>query len=150
MRLWARSAEDIGAKEVLLIDWLIDVIVGMLEGSIFPRKARCPRGRRPVCDLESSEPCYREDGGVILPCDDKQQWQFWHADCLRWRIIIYISAGGLVPWLTLSAWKVGDRGFEPRSDIQVLKNEMFLPCSLVKIQYCGEPSWPRGSVLSLR
>ena len=25
-----------------------------------------------------------------------------------------------------------------------------LPRSLVKIQYCGEPPWPRGSVLSLR
>ena len=26
---------------------------------------------------------------------------------------------------------------------------MFLPRSLVKIQYCGEPPWPRGSVLGL-
>ena len=27
---------------------------------------------------------------------------------------------------------------------------MFLPCSLVIIQCCGEPPWPRGSVLDLR
>ena len=26
-------------------------------------------------------------------------------------------------WLKLSAWKVGDRGFEPRSGIQVLKKQ---------------------------
>ena len=30
------------------------------------------------------------------------------------------------------------------------KNKIFLPLSLVKIQYCGEPPSPRGSVLGLR
>ena len=30
------------------------------------------------------------------------------------------------------------------------RNRMFIPRSLVKIQYCGEPPWPRGSVLGLR
>ena len=30
------------------------------------------------------------------------------------------------------------------------RNKMFLPCSRVKIQYCGEPSWPIGSVLCIR
>ena len=30
------------------------------------------------------------------------------------------------------------------------QNKMFFPCSLVKIQYCGEPPWLRGSVLGLR
>ena len=29
----------------------------------------------------------------------------------------------LVQWLKLSAWKVGDRGFEPRSGIQVSKKQ---------------------------
>ena len=31
-----------------------------------------------------------------------------------------------------------------------LRNKMVLPYSLVKIQYCGEPPWPRSSELSLR
>ena len=30
------------------------------------------------------------------------------------------------------------------------RNKMFLRHSLVKIQYCGEPPWPRDSVLGLR
>ena len=30
------------------------------------------------------------------------------------------------------------------------QRNMFLPRSLVKIQYCGEPPWPRGRVLGLR
>ena len=42
------------------------------------------------------------------------------------------------------------RGFEPHSGLQVSKKKMFLPRSLVKIQYCGEPPWPRGSVLGGR
>ena len=52
----------------------------------------------------------------------------------------------LVQWLMLPAWKVRDRGFETRSDIQA----MFLPRSLVKIPYRGKPLWPRGSVLGRR
>ena len=53
-----------------------------------------------------------------------------------------------VQWLKLPVWKVGDRGFEPCSGIQVSK-KIFLPCSLVEIQYCGEPPWPRSSVLGI-
>ena len=49
-----------------------------------------------------------------------------------------------------AAWKVGDRGYEPRSGLQVSKKKKFLSCSLAKIQYYGEPQWPRGSVLGLR
>ena len=30
------------------------------------------------------------------------------------------------------------------------RNKLFLPHSLVNIQYCWEPPWPRGSVLGLR
>ena len=36
-------------------------------------------------------------------------------------------------WLKLPAWKVGDRGFEPHSGIQVSKKKIFLHCSLVNI-----------------
>ena len=51
----------------------------------------------------------------------------------------FIHSGGepgtMVKAACLPAWKVGDRGFEPRSDIQ--RNKMFLPRSLAKIQYWG-------------
>ena len=43
-------------------------------------------------------------------------------------------AGTLVQYGT-GAWKVGDRGLEPHFQ----RSKMFLPCSLVKIHYCGEP-----------
>ena len=58
--------------------------------------------------------------------------------------------GGPGAVVKAAAWKIGDCRFEPHPGIQVSKNEMFLSHSLVKIQYCGEPPWPRGSVLSLR
>ena len=49
-------------------------------------------------------------------------------------------------WLKLPAWKVPDRRFVPYFGIQ--RNKLFLPCSLVKIQYCGEPLWLRCSGLA--
>ena len=42
-----------------------------------------------------------------------------------------------------------DRGFVHRSGIQISKKKVFLPRSLVKIQYCGESPWPTGSVFDL-
>ena len=33
------------------------------------------------------------------------------------------TAGALVQWLKLPAWKVGDRGFEPHSGFQVSKKQ---------------------------
>ena len=50
-------------------------------------------------------------------------------------------SGSLVHWLKLSSWKIGDRGFVPRSGIQVSKKKMFFPCSLGHIEYCREPPW---------
>ena len=35
-------------------------------------------------------------------------------------------------------WNVGDRGFVHRAGIQFSKKQIFLPLSLVKIQYCAE------------
>ena len=32
-------------------------------------------------------------------------------------------AGALVQWLKRPAWKVGDRGFEPHSGLQILKKQ---------------------------
>ena len=38
------------------------------------------------------------------------------------------KAGALVQWLKLPAWKVGDRGFEPHSGLQVsMKKKCFFP-----------------------
>ena len=48
-----------------------------------------------------------------------------------------LRAGALVRCLILPALKVGDRGLEPHSSLQVSNKKMFLFCSLVKIQYCG-------------
>ena len=52
-------------------------------------------------------------------------------------------------WLKLSLHgKLEIAGFVPRSDIHV-SNKQNIPRSLVKDQYCGEPPWPRGSVIDL-
>ena len=61
-----------------------------------------------------------------------------------------IYAAPAVKGLMLPACKVGDRGFVSRSGIQDSKIQTFHPRSLVKIQYCGEPSWPRCSVPGLK
>ena len=74
-------------------------------------------------------------------------------ECLPWRGSpedTRIIVGLLMQWLKLPAWKVGDREFKPHSGLQVSKKRNFSSCSFVKVQYCGEPPWPRGSVLSLR
>ena len=54
--------------------------------------------------------------------------------------------GALVQWLKLPAWKAG---FNPTLSFKFQRNKMFLLCSLVMIQYCGEPPWPGGSVLDV-
>ena len=38
-------------------------------------------------------------------------------------LVVGKGGGGLVVWLKLPAWRIGDRGFEPRSDIQVLNTQ---------------------------
>ena len=58
------------------------------------------------------------------------------------------KTGVLVSWLKLPARKVS--GSSPALVFKFQRNKMFLPCSLMKIKYCGEPPWPRGSVLDLR
>ena len=50
-------------------------------------------------------------------------------------------AGALVQWSKLPVWKVGHRGFEQYSKKQNVSSP-----SLVKIQYSGEPPWPKDSV----
>ena len=48
---------------------------------------------------------------------------------LQIEYVVYraLWAGALVPWLKLPAWKVGDRGFEPHSGLQVSKKQCFFP-----------------------
>ena len=60
-----------------------------------------------------------------------------------------ILGGSLVQWLKLSAWKVGDRGFEPHSDLQVYKkqNDLF---PLARNDSILWGTSVRGSVLGLR
>ena len=41
-------------------------------------------------------------------------------------------------------------GFEPTLAFKFQRYKMFLPISILKIQYCGEPPCPRDSVLGLR
>ena len=48
--------------------------------------------------------------------------------CCQIVFILHIHipwAAALVQWLKLPAWKVGDRGLEPRSGIQVSKKKMY-------------------------
>ena len=48
-------------------------------------------------------------------------------------------------------WCSGFKSCLPgKSGIQVSKKQIFLPCSLVQIQYCGEPPRPTCSELGLR
>ena len=58
-----------------------------------------------------------------------------------------MSTGALMQWLKLSAWEVG---LYPAVALKFQRNKMFFPLSLLKVQYCGHPTWPRSSVLSLR
>ena len=53
-------------------------------------------------------------------------------------------------WLDLPAWKVGDRGFELRSDIQVSKKENVSSPLTREHSILWEPSCARGSVFGLR
>ena len=48
-----------------------------------------------------------------------QHWVNFYAENVS--TLEHFLAGALVQWLKLPAWKVGDRGFEPHSGIQVLK-----------------------------
>ena len=58
-----------------------------------------------------------------------------------------------------AAWRSGKSCLLGKSDIagsnptlasEFQRSKMFLPRSIVRIQYCGEPPRPRGSVLGLR
>ena len=54
-------------------------------------------------------------------------------------VLMECRAWAMVQRLKLPAWKVGVRWFNPALAFKFRRNKMFLPCSLVKNQYCAEP-----------
>ena len=69
------------------------------------------------------------------------------------RLVLHYSSKGGGPGAVVKAACLESR----RSRVQTTtlafkfhKNKLFLPRSLVMIQYCLEPPWPRGGVLGLR
>ena len=64
--------------------------------------------------------------------------------------VVPAPAGALVQRLSCLLGKSEIAGSNPTLAFKFQRNKMFLPCSFVKIQYSGEPQWPRGSVLGLR
>ena len=60
-------------------------------------------------------------------------------------------ARNLIQWFKLRSWEVLEiAGSNPAVAFKFQRSKFFLLRSLVKIQYCGEPPWPRGIVLDLR
>ena len=61
--------------------------------------------------------------------------------CIYWDTTVFHQTldRGLVQWLKLPGWKVGDRGSAPALAYKFQRNKMFHPRSLVKNNYCGEP-----------
>ena len=68
-------------------------------------------------------------------------------------LVLHItSIPGREAWCSGSSCLVGQakiKDLDPTLAFQFQRNNMFFPRSLVKIQYCGEPPWPRGSELGL-
>ena len=88
------------------------------------------------------------DDGLTL----NRHWPIWGMSRVFWITILFgccllsARAGAQVQ---LPAWKSEIAGLNPSlaSKIQRSKfqrNKMFPSCSLVMIQYCREPQWPRG------
>ena len=57
-----------------------------------------------------------------------------------------LRAGARCSGWSCLIWKSEIAGSTPAQAIKFQRNKMF-PRSLVKMQYCGEPPWPGGSVL---
>ena len=61
--------------------------------------------------------------------------------------LLVLKPWGPGAWLRRPAWKVGDRGFKSYSGLQISKKQNIIWKHF--LQYCGEPPWPRCSVLGL-
>ena len=51
-------------------------------------------------------------------------------------------------WCLLGKSEIADSS--PALAFHVSKSKMFPPCSILKIEYCGQPTWPRDNVLGRR
>ena len=74
---------------------------------------------------------------------DQMVFLIWNHKCVR----------GRGPWCSgwsCLLWKTEIAGSSPALVLKFQRNKMFLPHSLVHIQYYGEPSLSRGSGLGLR
>ena len=86
------------------------------------------------------------------PYSNLFQWNSWNVRTVEVdQCAHYISSHILVKWLKLPAWKVGDRGFEPLSGLQVSKKQtVSSPLTREDLKYCAELWWPKGSVFGRR
>ena len=64
-----------------------------------------------------------------------------------WTWFVFLSGG---PGAVVKVVCLEIAGLSSTQDFTFQRSKMFLLRSLVKNEYCGEPPWPRGSVLSLR
>ena len=56
--------------------------------------------------------------------------------------------GGGVSWCLLGKSEIADSS--PALAFKFQRSKMFPPCSIVNIEYCGQPPWPTVSVLGRR
>ena len=56
--------------------------------------------------------------------------------------------GGGGSWCLLGKSEIADSS--PALAFKFQRNKMFPPCAIVNIEYCGQPPWPRVSVLGRR
>ena len=83
-------------------------------------------------------------GDLILDCFHRvgiQNGFWWHH---RISFTAHFDAT-VVEGASLESWRSWVR--TPALAFKFQKNTFFLPRSLIKIQYCWEPPWPRGSML---
>ena len=65
------------------------------------------------------------------------------------RPLITIPKGGEGgSWCLLGKSEIADSS--PALAFKFQRNKIFPPCSIVNIEYCGQPPWPRASVLGCR
>ena len=64
--------------------------------------------------------------------------------------LLVVTGACVVQWLKLPALKSEITSSNPTLASKFQRNKMFLPRSLINIQYCGELPWPRGSIIGFR
>ena len=74
---------------------------------------------------------------------------YFISGCLCGKLDYFTSKGRGIGTVVKAAC-LESRRSSPTLAFKFQRNKMFLPCSLVRLQYCGEPLWPRGRLLGLR